>query len=794
MFFLFRFRLFLLLFLFIGGVPLGKSYFLDVDVTHPYFYALSYLQEKDIIQGYPHQDGVVFRPLQPILRSEALKMLYLSAEKPVLTAREDIFPDVPVGAWFAPFVEKAYREGVIQGFEDGNFRPDYQVNRAEFLKMLFLTFEAPLPDQKPGETWYQRFFEVAWKWNILDSEVLSPADPLTRGEVADYLYRAKIVSLENFEKPYIFTGFGEASYYGADFAGRSTANGEIYNPDDFTAAHRTLPFGTYVRVTNGERSVVVRINDRGPYHKMRVIDLSRRAFEELASLSRGVMDVRFEVVSGPEEEIPSVPEYLESQLDEESLGREVPTEIQTAKNAAPDGREILFEETVPHLPTDFFPTAVLRETFPQIIPQGTFLQISGRAHKYGHQKVVVFLQKKEDPQAEQMHFEGTLSGRNFVIPVSFLQAGEYFMGLIFDEEKKSRVEVIEVRPLTRKRWFPSTQTVFELRPEVFLVPEDNFMGFLWEENSSDYLTRIDFTQGQYTQTLYVEDGLSRIEIPFSYFDVFNVDQPLQVTFFQALSQKGTLSTQRSNWKKVYEQNFKLVSVFPDTQTQDVAIYDFVRYVPFSDRVIIRGEKTNPTQKIYQIAYLQTPNGLVREVPLVFSGRAEFELQFVPEEIGPHIIQIIGENRETLFKRAFYVRETPVLPVKKWNHTPLNTDSIPGILDWTNRLRFQYDLSSVVGDARLSEVAQNYADHLAENNFIAHTSLTGQTFRNRLEAKGFYGEFGENLSMAENLQEALTALENSMAHRKNILRAKWQRVGLGLAQGEDGVYVVQIFSR
>jgi rare lipoprotein A len=72
---------------------------------------------------------------------------------------------------------------------------------------------------------------------------------------------------------------GVASWYGPGFHGRLTANGERFNTNSLTAAHRTLPFGTRVRVTNAEtgRSVVVRINDRGPFTKGRVIDLSKAA-------------------------------------------------------------------------------------------------------------------------------------------------------------------------------------------------------------------------------------------------------------------------------------------------------------------------------------------------------------------------------------------------------------------------------------------------------------------------------------------------------------------------------------
>lgn len=82
---------------------------------------------------------------------------------------------------------------------------------------------------------------------------------------------------------------GMASFYGAELAGRRTASGERFNPEELTAAHRTLPFGTKLRVTNPRtgKFVVVRINDRGPFHGNRLIDLSREAAERIGIVRAG---------------------------------------------------------------------------------------------------------------------------------------------------------------------------------------------------------------------------------------------------------------------------------------------------------------------------------------------------------------------------------------------------------------------------------------------------------------------------------------------------------------------------
>lgn len=90
---------------------------------------------------------------------------------------------------------------------------------------------------------------------------------------------------------------GEASWYGPGFHGRKTASGERFNQNDRTAAHRTLPFGTRVRVTYKGRSTIVTINDAGPYSGNRVIDLSRQAAADIGLIKPGHGKVTLEVLS-----------------------------------------------------------------------------------------------------------------------------------------------------------------------------------------------------------------------------------------------------------------------------------------------------------------------------------------------------------------------------------------------------------------------------------------------------------------------------------------------------------------
>src|ERR1700692_2321141 len=101
---------------------------------------------------------------------------------------------------------------------------------------------------------------------------------------------------------------GKASWYGGLFQGKATASGETYNMYDFTAAHRELPLGTFVKVTNlsNLKSVIVRVNDRGPVTPGRIIDLSYRAARSLEMHQNGLQKVRIDIVDAPEEDLAMV--------------------------------------------------------------------------------------------------------------------------------------------------------------------------------------------------------------------------------------------------------------------------------------------------------------------------------------------------------------------------------------------------------------------------------------------------------------------------------------------------------
>lgn len=126
---------------------------------------------------------------------------------------------------------------------------------------------------------------------------------------------------------------GKASFYADKFEGHPTASGEKYKHNKLTAAHRTLPFGTKIKVTNlaNEQSVIVVINDRGPYVDGRVIDLSKKAAEELGFILQGLTDVTIEVVDPGDGKSSGYPKTFDHVTVDEKEFYEVKTKRVTPK-------------------------------------------------------------------------------------------------------------------------------------------------------------------------------------------------------------------------------------------------------------------------------------------------------------------------------------------------------------------------------------------------------------------------------------------------------------------------------
>ena len=216
-----------------------------------------------------------------ITRRDGFILLWQSLRRPVIATREKPFSDVPKGSKGAEEITYAKSRRIL---DDEVFRPDDQLQLHEALVWLFRTRNVDDPDAITPVT--LSGFLVRYPIAELPKEYLRTGF-VTQDRLLD-LMRSLDTKLGEEEH--------EVSLYAEKFQGKGTAFGEKFDMNDFTAAHRTFPANTLVRVTNVEngKSVVVRINDRGPYVKGRDMDLSLAAFTTIADRSKGKFLARFE--------------------------------------------------------------------------------------------------------------------------------------------------------------------------------------------------------------------------------------------------------------------------------------------------------------------------------------------------------------------------------------------------------------------------------------------------------------------------------------------------------------------
>ena len=270
------------------------------------------------------------------------------------------FPDIQADAWYIPYLKEAVVRKIITGYQDNTIQPANQVSKAELFAILYritpndilnkFTVDTNLKvnDLDPNQWFYSSamfaiqnqltkindkqeynygaklnradFIQALYKYDLWLTKELNPVQEVIKEvKIIKEVETPTETPTNNTEDPATETNQtkkttntndsetqgntateeGIASFYSPNLKGAKTASGENYDPEQLTAAHKTLPFGTLVKVENTENGkwVKVRINDRGPYVEGRIIDLSTTAFEAIAPLSRGLAPVKINVES-----------------------------------------------------------------------------------------------------------------------------------------------------------------------------------------------------------------------------------------------------------------------------------------------------------------------------------------------------------------------------------------------------------------------------------------------------------------------------------------------------------------
>lgn len=231
---------------------------------------------------------VVFLPsaasaAESLSRRDGFLMLWSAISRPAEPWKKDAFADVPSGAPGYAEITFANGRGLLDDTVDGeNFRPDAALTGRDAYLWLVRTRNADLPENLTPDS----LLDVLKRYG-LDPDADELAGPVT----SEQLLEAMRTFDANLASTVVLS-----SNYGEEFQGDHTAFGEIFDWRLLTTAHRTLPYNTLIRVTNTETnmSVIVRVNDRGPYVEGRGLDLSVAAFQAIAPGDSGVIPVTIE--------------------------------------------------------------------------------------------------------------------------------------------------------------------------------------------------------------------------------------------------------------------------------------------------------------------------------------------------------------------------------------------------------------------------------------------------------------------------------------------------------------------
>lgn len=795
----------------------AAAVFSDVASNHKNYNAIDYLHGKGVIQGYADN---TFKPDQKVNRAEALKIILLGAQVLVPEIQsQKIFPDVLFGAWYAKYIVKARDLSIVKGDDKTNlFRPGDTVNLAEALKMLLKTNNAktftvtsnPYPDVAK-DAWFAPYFSYASAAGLLDTSSKNnvyPNTAVTRGMLAELIYR---LAISTYVAP-----DGRASFYGDKFHGKTTASGETFDASSFTAAHRTYPFNTWLKVTNtaNGKSVVVRVNDRGPYtDDNRVIDLSKAAFESIASLSSGVIDVKAEKTSAPSTAASSgTSASLDNSAASPSSGSSASSTkvsaamddvLNSSKISCPDAANIKYAKK------DTYTGLTLDSEIPSLVIADEVLTLKGKTISSNVSKVTAFI---VDSSSNQTAFSGKVTNNYFEVHIRFPKEDTFKLGLLPGESGQSVVEDIKVLKNTCIEEVELSQLSTVSGLNIDLSEGDTVIKW----NRGEYnLFKLTFTQnGQHKS--YILNNLSEwrpVYREFSEFQSGNVTvslrggkltkqsvlEPLQIVWSPIIKTNFTATTHHEY--TVDESEITLLSL-----TNDVTAGGTISAV-FRPKVYIRSEGALilPTGKVANITltspYISSAKNAFG-VEVFQSSDKSVTASYTAQTNGVYFLEVNNDKGLAVLNVPIYpVKQFPLLP----NARDLSSQSIQDLgtdltslrskmLTLMNNDRQTYGLKSLTLDSKLNNLAQAKGDDMVINNYFSHWDKDGHTVNDLRLNYGIQTAVGENLAKDISLELAEYGLMRSAIHRANILSSEWTRVGFGVSKASDGSYIiVQLFS-
>ncbi len=710
----------------------SASTFSDLREAHRNYTAIQYLSEKNILKGYP--DGS-FQPQRLVGRAEFLKIVLESSKVSLDVEESGNFSDVDENAWYGKYVKKAKKEGWIQGYSDGTFKPSQPVNKVEGLKMIAViqkwqtpeVSEAPYQDV-PASAWYTRYVMYAKTKNFIEEagQVFLPSANLSRAGVSEILFRALITSET------------KSNLYSEDLIKKITP--AVAENPAMSLPVATVPLSSVLPVPAAplvqEKPAIPPEPIIAPSSELNFTPIAYRTYSKDFFDSVGLA-----------ENFPNIFYINEVYYFEGNVTGSVYKSafVFIKDDADPNSKNSIGAVT----DNRFSIPVVFRKT--GNFKLGLILGNSG-VSKIANISVLPSLPKENigqnatAPQNLKIQFKnqkttvGWENGANQISRVFIFQDAQ--SRIFFSRQKKNSFDLT----YSDFKDFRPGRTYFQIQSAVAAQTLPLGIDSAWVKTPV-----LEFTAVNHNATKNEPDYITYDNIP-------ELVNSMETITFSATA-KADLLTDAAVIK-------------PDGKVETVKlITTAVTTTYFNSTVIPAGSSLTfqyaPTQAGTHIIEINEKN-----------GSAAINMAIYPKDTIP------------IAPDFFDLQENEIQSTV----TPAIDDYRKQLLDLVNQERTSAGLKTVVLDDQLNTLSQNHANNMATRNFFGHVDPDNQTPDMRRLALKIPTDVGENLARTPSLLYAHYGLMRSAVHRKNVLNSRWQRVGIGMVKsGAGDLITVQEFS-
>lgn len=671
-----------------------------------------------------------------------------------------IFADVSGSEAYAPAAILFYESGIIQGnVIDGvrYFEPDKLVTRCEFLKMTFELYgnisssskSLPFKDITDDE-WCYKYAQFGYNKKFIKGD---------GGEFAPYRSVNKVEALK------ILFGLFDVS-----LPASTLSNFEDISTTDWFLPHAiyanmynlTAPGKNFEPSTKLRRSEVITLLYKSTY----VLSESKRHEIDKKVSSDHIAKLRNKKTASPTTQITSSSSSTSSQ---NTITTSEPIEVTTYSQ---DGITLY---------TD------MKETY----EQGALINLRGRIDDIDVDEAYVILKKKDRDLQKQLLVK--IKDQKFEQSIHFNEVGEFILGIVSGKSNISSVTFpIQVTQRTKHTALNTTQQK-PCTEQLEKTPQGQIRVLLDGEIATYRLT----TTYKEKSLSFFTQGTHNFAFPIDTL----IDWP-EGTYTWTVEGLGTSEVNCRSTKSLAV----VTKHYSEIDNEDINVSEIPVFSEVLQRLQLNGKSTVPLR---DDAAFTLPSGLVERRPLQFSSNTgsmqPFSLNYTFKGSGAYILEVNHENGIALINTPIYVGDVyPLIPDFELVDRiyPKTTGTLENIVIEYNRMlsminttRQKHRRSEVDRNSTLTQIAQDYAEKMIEDEFFAHVSPEGNDVGDRARNAGIMVTVSENLSQGINLQDAYNRLLRSPIHRENILEEDWESVGIGIAQDEDNiVYVVQVFAK